>query len=152
MKKGEAIEQVREFSKLQGCLVRHFLELYHPVDRERFRDVRDGEFLIHGELWRHQRHGAGVLFVGPDNVSVDAHVAMADFPDAVDAGRLCEYFESVGISIVGFCEQEYDVAVPELDRMLVEMTRVGVLREVNVQSPYPRRFFELISRPDVSCS
>ncbi len=61
-------------------------------------------------FWEFQKHGAGVSFneTGAGTV-VDAHIEMFDLPDALDAWRLVQYFESRGVEIVGYRNESFDV-------------------------------------------
>src|SRR5687767_706608 len=80
-----------EFSRIQNGLVTKLLATVRPLDREYFRDVPDGSLDFEGETWSYRRHGAGVAFRSAHGVTVDAHVAMADWPAAIDAWRLYLY-------------------------------------------------------------
>lgn len=144
MKSGDALQRLSELAKLQGDLVRQFLDVYAPKDRERFRDVRDGTLSLGGKTWKHHRHGVGVLFVSSDDMRVNAHVAMVDHPEAIDGGRLFEYLESLGLDSVFFEEREYSIAVPEMIELLDEMVRRGMLRKVVHRAGFSYTVFELI--------
>lgn len=91
----------------------------------------------------HQRHGAGVLFVSSDKIRVNAHVAMAEHPEAIDGGRLFEYLESLELASVVFNGKEYDVTKPDMDRMVDDMALRGLLRSVLTQGRFPHRVHEL---------
>lgn len=141
---GDAAQYLSEFARLQGRLVRQFLNVYAPMDREKFRDVADGTILLGGELWTHHRHGLGVSFVNPGGIHVNAHVAMAEYPEAIDAGRLFDYLESMGVDALSFDGHEYVVSVPVIEKMLNRVAMFGVLRESVTQGPFPKKIFELI--------
>src|SRR5271170_6742096 len=125
-----ALQIVAQFASLQGRLVRQFIDTYSPQDRERFRDIADGTFSVDGNVWRHRRHGSGVLFLAANNVRVNAHVAMAEHPTAMDGGRLFEYVESLGLASLTFDQVEYQITKRDLDRMVDAMSQRGVLRAV----------------------
>src|SRR5438132_540026 len=93
----DAADVVREFIVEQASLVRHFMSQFSPKDTLRFRDAPNGTFVLNGVSWNHRRHGSGVVFTNSGGVVINAHVAMAAHPAAVDGGRLFEYAESRGI-------------------------------------------------------
>jgi hypothetical protein len=143
MATNNAVELLLQFASLQGHLVRKFLELYDPKDRERFRDVPNGALSLNDESWTHQRHGSGVAFVNSNNVQVNAHVAMADHPEGIDGGRLFEYLESLGCPFVVFSGREYSVTKDDMDRMVDDMVQSGLLRPVITPGRFSHRIFEL---------
>ncbi|WP_437814633.1 DUF6896 domain-containing protein [Sorangium sp. So ce1078] len=139
----DAMQLLSQYALLQGRLVRTFLNLYQPKDRETFRDVPSGTLSMDGTTWTHQRHGAGVTFVDPSDVKVNAHVGMAECPEGVDGGRLFEYLESIGVAVVVYGGQTYDVEKRNMDRMLDEMVQGGLLRAVTTRGRFAHRIFEL---------
>jgi len=139
----DAIRLLSDFASLQGRLVRKFLDEYDPKDRERFRDVPNGTLSIDGRVWMHQRHGAGVAFVSSDKIRVNAHVAMAEHPEAIDGGRLFEYLESLGLTSVVYNGNHYGVTKPDIDRMVGDMALSGLLRLVVTQGRFPHQIYEL---------
>ena len=124
--------------------------MYQPADRERFRDVPNGMLVEAGTTWTHQRHGAGVLFASSEGVRVNAHVAMAEYPEGIDGGRLFEYLESLGIASVVFEGREYTTTKPEMDIWVDQMTRSGLLRPVISSGRFAYRIFELTQASPVS--
>ncbi|WP_437528769.1 hypothetical protein WME79_46450 [Sorangium sp. So ce726] len=140
---GDAVQLLSRFASLQGRLVRKFLELYEPKDRERFRDVPNGTLSIEGATWTHRRHGAGVAFTGINNVRVNAHVGMNEYPEGIDGGRFFEYLESIGISVVDFAGIEYNVTMCDMDKMVDELWRRGILRAVTTEGRFAHRLFVL---------
>lgn len=145
MEASKADQLVRQFAYVQGRLVRNFLEKYRPKDRERFRDVPNGMLVEAGETWTHQRHGAGVAFVNSKNIRVNAHVAMAEYPEGIDGGRLFEYLESLGHTSVVFDKHEYAINKPEMDKLLDQMMRKGLIRPAISSGRFAHRIFELAS-------
>jgi hypothetical protein len=146
----DANHLIKQFASLQGRLVRTFLDRYQPEDRERFRDVPNGTLAEAGTTWAHQRHGAGILFTSSESVRVNAHVAMTEYPEGVDGGRLFEYLESLGIASVNFEGRRYATTKPEMDRLMEHMRRSGLLRPVISSGSFPHRIFELTQEPLVS--
>jgi len=134
----------KQFSLLQGRLVREFLARYKPKDLERFRDVPNGTIVEGGAQWMHKRHGAGILFININGVRVNAHVAMIEFPEGIDGGRLFEYIESLGMPSVVFAGREYSTTKPEIDILVQEMTQGGLLRRVSSSGRFPHHIFEII--------
>lgn len=132
----DAIGAVWEYCVLQGRLVRHFLATYSPRDLDRFRDVPNGSFVLGTDCWKHTRHGAGVSFENGDGVRVNAHVDMAEFPEGFDAGRLFEYLSSKGLRRVRFEGADYDVAYPDVVRLVARMASRGRLTLVRGEAPY----------------
>jgi hypothetical protein len=133
--KMDAVIIIWKYSELQKDLVQRLLVSYRPKDLEFFRDISDGRIECRGTWWTHRRHGAGVKFLSATTDVVDAHVGMAAHPNAVDAWRLLEYFESQGVSEVEFMGKEY-AADDEgaLEDLLRQMTRAGKLKEVTYKS------------------
>ncbi|MGK4000212.1 DUF6896 domain-containing protein [Sorangium sp. So ce1024] len=134
---------VERFASLQGRLVRRFMDKYRPKDREKFLDISNGYLMEAGALWSHQRHGAGVTFVSPEGIRVNAHVAMVEYPEGIDGGRLFEYLESLGVASVYFEGVEYSVPRCEMDKLMDEMARRGLLRPVISSGRFAHRLFEL---------
>lgn len=129
--------------------MRRFLDKYRPKDRERFLDVPNGYLMEAGASWSHQRHGAGVTFVSPEGIRVNAHVAMAEYPEGIDGGRLFEYLESLGVASVYFEGIEYSVPKYEMDRLMDQMARSGLLRPVVSSGRFAHRLFELTQKSPV---
>ncbi|WP_148314141.1 DUF6896 domain-containing protein [Sorangium cellulosum] len=140
----DAVQLLSQYALLQGRLVRKFLNLYRPKDLETFRDVPGGTLSLYGRTWTHRRHGAGVSFVDPSDVKVNAHVGMVEFPEGVDGGRLFEYLESIGMSAIVFDGREYGVTKQDMDRMLDEMVEGALLRVVMTRGRFAHRIFELV--------
>ncbi|WP_437777119.1 DUF6896 domain-containing protein [Sorangium sp. So ce1097] len=149
MKENSARCHVERFVSLQGRLVRKFLDKYRPKDRERFLDVSNGYLMEAGAPWSHQRHGAGVTFVSPEGIRVNAHVAMVEYPEGIDGGRLFEYLESLGVASVYFEGLEYSVATYEMDKLMDQMARSGLLRPVVSSGRFAHRLFELTQKSPV---
>ncbi|WP_437968479.1 hypothetical protein WMF04_03940 [Sorangium sp. So ce260] len=143
MTKIDAAQLLSQYASLQGHLVRKLLNLHQPKDRETFRDVPSGMLSMDGRTWAHRRHGAGVAFVNPSGIKVNANVGMAEFPEGVDGGRLFEYLESIGATAVVFREQEHGVTKRDVDRMLDEMVQGGLLRVVTTRGRFAHQIFEL---------
>lgn len=59
---------------------------------------RLGAVTTFSENWDYSKHGVGVMFVGRESRRVvDAHRFLERWPSAVDAWRLSQYAESVGV-------------------------------------------------------
>ncbi|WP_438006706.1 hypothetical protein WME89_50470 [Sorangium sp. So ce321] len=144
MTRSDALQLLEQFASLQGRLVRNFLELYAPKDREGYRDAPKGTLSTDGRTWKCQRHGAGVVFVDLGGVRVNAHVGMAEYPEGMDGGRLFEYLDSLGLSVVIFGDREYDVTKFEMDQMIDDMVQGGLLRAITTKGRFPYRIFELV--------
>lgn len=93
---------ISTYKRLQVRLVADFLVDVRPSDLEFFHDVAPrGELESGGERWEWSRHGAGVEFTRTkDGVVVDAHVGLAEVPEAIDGWRLSTYLESLGVESV----------------------------------------------------
>lgn len=144
MKASDAVQLLTQFASLQGLLVRQYLDVCNPKDREGFRDAPRGTLSTDGRTWKYQRHGAGVAFVDLSGVRVNAHVGMAEHPEGVDGGRLFEYLDSLGLSVVIFGDREYDVTKSEMDRMMEDMVQGGLLRVTMTRGRFSHRIFELV--------
>ncbi|XYH97564.1 DUF6896 domain-containing protein [Sorangium sp. So ce1128] len=144
MTTSDTLQLLEQFASLQGRLVRKFLELYDPKDREGFRDAPRGTLSMDGRTWKCQRHGAGIVFVDLSGVRVNAHVGMAECPEGMDGGRLFEYLDSLGLSVVIFGDREYDVTKSEMDQMVDDMVQGGLLRAITTTGRFPHQIFELV--------
>jgi hypothetical protein len=147
----EALRAVSDFAALQGKVVREFLRVYAPRDRERFFDVPNGTMSVDGAPWHHRRHGAGVTFTGPGDVVVNAHVEMVDYPEAIDGGRIFEYLESAGVGSVTLGADAYAVTPESMWQLVRDMVTAGLLRAVTTQGRYQRHICCLpstVSGPD----
>ena len=98
----DLLDVTRAFTRVQSKLVRELLAAQALHDHEYFRDLRDGTIALDGEQWTFHRHGAGVTFRSDRGAVVNAHVALVEVPDGVDAWRLLLYLESLGIHEVVF--------------------------------------------------
>lgn len=130
----DAVPVVLEFCDLQRRLVERFLEDVHSNDLERFSDIqRTGTLRVGAQQWSYTRHGAGVSFEMP-GTTVDAHVGLALFPDAVDGWRLLQYIESIGVATLTFAG-ELIAADDEksLERLLERMEQAGILEAVHLE-------------------
>ncbi|MGC4070811.1 MAG: hypothetical protein QM784_40280 [Polyangiaceae bacterium] len=135
---------IAQYSSLQERLVREFISRYRPADVERFRDVPDGDFLLDEVKWFHRRHGAGILFLSEQGIRVNAHVAMVQHPRAIDGGRIFQYLESQGKESVSFRGTSITAGKLELDTLIDEMTRLGVLRRCESCNRQGSAVFEMI--------
>lgn len=127
---------VFQFCDLQRRLVERFLEVLRPNDLERFSDVeRTGTLRVGSQYWSYTRHGAGISFETPET-TVDAHIGLAVFPNAIDGWRLLQYLESIGVTSLTF-EGEAVAADDEkaLERLLEKMEQAGILEAVHLQPP-----------------
>lgn len=93
----EVLPHIRRYVELQRSLVDAFKQAYPDVtDWEFLLDApRRGEVVARNEIWRFQRHGAGLSFQHADGVTVDPHRHVS-IPEGFDAWRLLTYIESVG--------------------------------------------------------
>ncbi|AUX45526.1 uncharacterized protein SOCE26_070200 [Sorangium cellulosum] len=139
----DALQILNQFASLQGHLVRKFLHLYDPKDRERFRDVPNGTLSVNGRTWSHQRHGAGVTFTDSNNTRVNAHVGMTEHPEGIDSGRILEYLESLDITTVSFDNRDYSATIHDINNLINDMTQRGLLRTVTTQGRFPHQMFKL---------
>lgn len=146
MAASEHAERVVEaFSRLQRGLVNALLTTARPFDREYFKDLPDGSLEFEGERWSYRRHGAGVAFRSGRGVVVDAHVAMADWPGAIDGWRLCLYLESLGVQEMVYRGAVIAVAEESgAKRLLREMALAGVVRAVQDRQRSNRTYYVLM--------
>ncbi|WP_370865966.1 DUF6896 domain-containing protein [Chondromyces apiculatus] len=133
----DAVQVVLEFCQLQRQLVAHFMDLHEPKDRERFSDVARVTVLRLGEQsWRCARHGAGISFKTAGS-TVDAHVGLAIFADAIDGWRLLQFLESRGIASLSFEGESYPADEEEaLGRLLASMSNAGILEKVPLRARF----------------
>lgn len=87
-----------------------------------------GELCVEGEAWLFQKHGLGVRFCHPASGRVvDVHRFYEDVQDAIDAWRILQFAESMGISAI--TEQVIDDA-------LMRLVRSGALLQTDHQHVY----------------
>jgi hypothetical protein len=82
---------------------------------------KSGSIVLNNEVWCFQRHGSGVLFKSSkDGTVIDAHLGMIKAPDAFDAWRLMQYFESMGVGIAKYDDATYEVETERQVEVLLE--------------------------------
>jgi len=136
----EAGRVVAEFARLQGALIGALLQL-HPSAAPSIplNLPRTGALIIGGDSWMWHQHGAGLEFVSAHGVCVDAHTAMLDHPDGVDAWRLSTYLLSLGATMLMYESERVDAGEErEIERVLEMMEHDGLLRRVGART----RLFE----------
>lgn len=125
-----AIEHVRAFAATQARLV--FL-LCGPScglkQLEPNRIPKSGSLVLNNDVWGFRRHGSGVLFKSSkDGTVIDAHLGMVKVPDAFDAWRLMQYFESMGIGTAKYADVPYKVATErQVEELLEKLNKDGHL-------------------------
>ncbi|WP_158620004.1 DUF6896 domain-containing protein [Corallococcus sicarius] len=143
-----AQEIIRQYSDLQASLVASLRSnLRHVQDWEFLTDVpKRGRLVVGDEGWRYGRHGAGVQFIGERTGRVvDAHVGLLRSPSAVDAWRLSQFCEAIGIATVHYGGRTFSAQDEgELELCLRELAREGILVEV----PHSARLWLLSPRVD----
>jgi hypothetical protein len=77
--------------------------------------------------------------VDPDGVRVNAHVGMAEFPEAIDGGRLFEYLDSLHLSAVVLGGREYPVEPWTMIGLVADMAQAGLVRPVVTRESFPHR-------------
>lgn len=125
-----AIEHMRIFAEVQAGLV---FTLYNPSCGLRQLELngipKGGSLVLNKDIWSFQRHGSGVLFkANKDGTVIDAHLGMLKAPDAFDAWRLLQYFESVGVGSVEYANVSYGVAAErQVESLLEKLCKEGHL-------------------------
>lgn len=119
---------VLDFCALQKKLVCRLIEEFGALDGwDLDRLPRAGSLRLGEESWSFRRHGAGVCFSLGAEV-VDAHWAPERIPDGVDAWRLTQYLEGLGIYRISLDGVEYAATdETEVHRLLVRLAQRGVL-------------------------
>jgi hypothetical protein len=126
---------VTTFSRLQAKLVGAFLRRYSPRDTLRFSDVPRETMEVDGIRWEHSRHGVGVTFRS-EYGEVNAAENMVAYPGAIDAHRLSEYLQSIGVDRVEYRGDRYGVSREDVARLLLVLHRDSVLTEVGGGHPF----------------
>lgn len=96
----DATQLVLEFAALQRQLIDALVcSLRIEPNWTVLADIpRSGVVTAFSEEWDYRRHGVGVMFAGRDSRRVvDAHKFPERWSSAVDAWRLSQYAESVGV-------------------------------------------------------
>jgi hypothetical protein len=125
------ISAVRALIALQRQLV-GALRLAYPGARDLkflLEFPKTGEVTVGGEMWRFDRHGAGVAFTSLAGVVVDVHRCVEQ-PDVVDAWRLCRYLETSGAVGLGRLEEA------AVEAELRALSQQGKLNSVNSSGGY----------------
>lgn len=96
----EVLPVIVDFIEIQKQLVSAFIQEHIQNNQSNFliNCPKSGYLNVLNYKWYFQRHGNGVCFSEHESGQVvDVHVKMVEYPDAFDAWRLSQYFESVEI-------------------------------------------------------
>lgn len=117
------------FSALQSTLISAFFARFPNADRHLFHGVpKHGQVHTSGESWNFQRHGQGVRFHHPETGrTVDAHRSYEDHLDAVDAWRILQFAESIGMSPLN---------ERSIEESLTVAAHLGILRPIGSSHAY----------------
>ncbi|MCC6996752.1 MAG: hypothetical protein IT370_19220 [Deltaproteobacteria bacterium] len=123
--------QLSEYRALQVGLI-GVLRAAHPGvrDWDALHELpRRGTVVFAGEEWGFMKHGAGVRFTGAGSGRiVDPDVELERCPGGIDAWRLVDYFESLGIKGVEWDGRCWPVVEDGDVEVLVQaLARAGVL-------------------------
>lgn len=122
-------ELLSKFSALQFALISEFFEIFPSAGQDFMRDVpKNGEISVKGEMWQFRKHGQGVRFYHPESGRiVDSHRFYGGIFDVIDAWRIMQFAESVGMSAL--TEQA-------IEDSLMLSVRSGILRQIGHARAY----------------
>ncbi|MBF2016002.1 MAG: hypothetical protein IGS23_12515 [Rivularia sp. T60_A2020_040] len=111
IKSAEAIQIISEFVELQNNLILAFRQIYPNVSKSfSVNCPRQGLLSLEGEKWTFDKHGVGVYFQSEkSDIIVDIHAGFVDYPQAFDAWRLVQYFESKGVEQIYYLTGVFDL-------------------------------------------
>lgn len=111
IKSAEAVQIISEFVELQNNLNLEFRQIYPNVTKSFSANCpRQGLLSLQEEKWTFDKHGVGVYFQSEKSYTiVDIHAGFVDYPQAFDAWRLVQYFESKGIEQIYYINDVFDL-------------------------------------------
>ncbi len=119
------------FVELQSNLISTFQQRFPQIIDSEYllNSPRSGSILSQEEEWQFQRHGVGICFAGQKSSKVvDAHVGMLEYPQAFDAWRLFQYFESIGIEKIRYLSDVFDVSDEDsIENLLICLLQDGLI-------------------------
>jgi hypothetical protein len=130
----DVIDHLRIYVSVQRGLIFALCELDGVEETPGLTGVPWLGSLAHNDsFWEFQKHGAGVSFSKTSTGTViDAHIEMFDAPDAFDAWRLVQYFESSCVESVGYQNELFDVTNErKVEDLLDRLHRDGKLSTLN---------------------
>lgn len=121
IKSAEAVQIISEFVELQNNLNLAFRQIYPNVTKSFSANCpRQGLLSLREEKWTFDKHGVGVFFQSEKSyIIVDIHSGFVDYPQAFDAWRLVQYFESKGIERICYLTYVYDLTNKENNEDIV---------------------------------
>lgn len=93
-------ELLTQFAQLQYELLMAFAELFPSASRDLMLAVpKQGKLFARGEAWFFQKHGRGIRFRHPESgVVIDSHRFYEGVQNPIDAWRVLQFAESLGLS------------------------------------------------------
>ena len=121
IKSAEAVQINSELVTLQNNLNLAFRQIYPNVTKSFSANCpRQGLLSLQEEKWTFDKHGVGVYFQSEKSyIIVDIHSGFVDYPQAFDAWRLVQYFESKGIEQIYYLTDVYDLTNKENNEDIV---------------------------------
>ncbi|MEO1429296.1 MAG: hypothetical protein AAFV71_09580 [Cyanobacteria bacterium J06633_8] len=122
IKASRAVQIISEFVKLQNNLNLAFRQIYPNVIKSFCANCpRQGLLSLQEEKWTFDKHGVGVYFQSEKSyVVVDIHAGFVDYPQAFDAWRLVQYFESKGIEQIYYLTDVFDLTNKENNEDIID--------------------------------
>ncbi|AFY57985.1 hypothetical protein Riv7116_5616 [Rivularia sp. PCC 7116] len=122
IKTSPAVQIISEFVKLQNNLNCTFRQIYPNVIKSFSANCpRQGLLSLQEEKWTFDKHGVGVYFQSEKSYTVvDIHAGFVDYPQAFDAWRLVQYFESKGIEQIYYLTDVFDLTNKENNEDIVD--------------------------------
>ncbi|MEA5598703.1 DUF6896 domain-containing protein [Rivularia sp. UHCC 0363] len=163
IKSAEAVQIISEFAQIQNDLICAFRQIYPNVSKSfSVNCPRQGLLSLQGEKWTFDKHGVGVYFQSENSdIIVDVHAGFVDYPQAFDAWRLVQYFESKGIEQIYYLTDVFDLTnkannediVDDLLEHLLEdniiefaFAKLKLYRLKNTSTDYRARILSQLSR------
>lgn len=137
----EVLPAIVDFIKTQKQLVSKFTQEYIKNNQSNLLNncPRNGYINVSNKNWYFQRHGNGVCFIEQDNGQViDVHLKMLEHPDAFDAWRLIQYFESVEIERLSYKMDVIEEVNHEnvIENLLKRLLHDGVIQLISSHNLY----------------
>lgn len=132
-----AIEIISEFSQTQAALCQELVAEYALSSDEELTTLvpRKGQLALAGQEWSFARHGLGVMFSNQsDTRIIDAHQSPVSLPQALDAWRLMQFFESLDVDNIEVRGTNFPVGNRvEVEQLLAALADDGSLSGVDGQ-------------------
>ncbi len=140
IKSAEAVQIISEFVEAQNNLICAFRQIYPNVSKSfSVYCPRQGLLSLQGEKWTFDKHGVGVYFQEEKSYTiVDVHAGFVDYPQAFDAWRLVQYFESKGIEQIYYLTSVFDLTNKVNNEDIVDDLLDHLLEDSIIEVAFPK--------------